>query len=62
MRAKLLFNSVLFFTAGMISLLRASVIELIISFSFSLLFLALNLWLSSSKHKTGFEQFTSQNN
>jgi hypothetical protein len=55
MRAKLLFNSALFFTGGIISLLRSNIVELIISISFSLLFLSLHLLMSSSKHTTAFE-------
>ena len=55
MKAKLFFTSALFFTAGIISFFRTSVLELVISISFSLLFLGLNLWLNSKKNRTLFE-------
>ncbi|MEJ2613424.1 MAG: hypothetical protein P8Z35_00545 [Ignavibacteriaceae bacterium] len=54
MKAKLFSTSALFFTAGIISFFRSTVLELVISISFSLVFLGLNLWLSSEKNRKLF--------
>ena len=55
MRAKLLFNSALFFSAAIISIIRANFVEVIISITFSILFFTLNLWLNGKKEITIFE-------
>ena len=55
MKSKFLFISFSFFTAGVISYLRAASAELIISIAFSLLFLTLTFWMERRKNRTIFE-------
>ncbi len=54
---KLLFNSIAFFIAGIISVLRSESVEIIISFAFSILFLALNFIIKEKNNETVFQQF-----
>lgn len=55
MKSKLLFNSFSFFTAGIISYLRAAAAELIISIAFSFFFFTLTFWIERRKNRTIFE-------
>jgi|GEM_PF-2332460 len=54
---KLLFNAIVFFIAGIISTLRSESVEIIISFTFSMLFLALNFIIKEENGETTAHQF-----
>lgn len=54
---KLLFNSIVFFIVGIISVLRLESVEIIVSFTFSLLFFVLNFLIKEGTQDNTVEQF-----
>lgn len=54
---KLLFNSIVFFFVGIISAIRLESVEIIVSFTFSLIFLVLNFLIKQESQDNTAEQF-----
>ncbi len=52
-----LFNSIVFFLVGIISVIRLESVEIIVSFTFSFLFLFLSFFIKEGNSEKIFEQF-----
>ncbi len=54
---KFLFNSIVFFIVGIISVIRLESVEILVSFTFSFLFLVLNFLIKEERPDNTVEQF-----
>lgn len=57
MNSKLVFNFVIFFLTGIVSLLRSELAAVVVSFSFAFIFFVLNFFLKDGKEGNMIEQY-----